>query len=262
MVIVYTSDDLDRIFNDSTFLSEYEKYKLKYKDKINNLQIFLNSLDINQKYHKVSINKNKKYQSEETTIIKNINNLLNKVTKDNIENIKKDILFSINNCKHILNLIVNNILNKCISQITYTDLYIYILKDLLIIDSKININNFIEKKIKSIYKELTQDNKDYDSLCKINKNIDDSIGLSILIIKLELNNIIKNYIDITIQRMFDNIILDNEDICYKYIISMYNIFNILNKSYIEKYKSDLEKLMNSNISKKNKFKIIDILEMV
>ena len=46
MVIVYTSDDLDRIFNDSTFLSEYEKYKLKYKDKINNLQIFLNSLDI------------------------------------------------------------------------------------------------------------------------------------------------------------------------------------------------------------------------
>ena len=30
MVIVYTSDDLDRIFNDSTFLSEYEKYKLKY----------------------------------------------------------------------------------------------------------------------------------------------------------------------------------------------------------------------------------------
>ena len=74
MVIVYTSDDLNRIFNDSTFLSEYEKYKLKYENKINNFQIFLNSLDINQKYHKVSINKNKKYQSEETTIIKNINN--------------------------------------------------------------------------------------------------------------------------------------------------------------------------------------------
>ena len=62
--------------------------------------------------------------------------------------------------------------------------------------------------------------------------------------------------------MFDNIILDNEDICYKYIISMYNIFNILDKSYIEKYKSDLEKLMKENISKKNKFKIMYILEMV
>ena len=53
-----------------------------------------------------------------------------------------------------------------------------------------------------------------------NKNIDDSIGLSVLIIKLELNNILGNYIDPTIQRMFSNIILDDEDICYKYIISI------------------------------------------
>jgi len=62
--------------------------------------------------------------------------------------------------------------------------------------------------------------------------------------------------------MFSNIILDNEDICYKYIISMYNIFNILDKSYIEKYKSNLEKLINEKMSKKNKFKVMDILEMV
>ena len=130
------------------------------------------------------------------------------------------------------------------------------------INSNINIDNLINKRIKNIYIELEQKDKNYDSLCKINKNIDDSIGLSILIIKLELNNILENYIDPTIQRMFDNIILDNEDICYKYIISMYNIFNILDKSYIEKYKSDLEKLMNEKISKKNKFKIMDILEMV
>ena len=262
MVIVYTSDNLDRIFNDSTFLSEYEKYIIENQVKFDNLQKFLDSLDINQKYHKISINKNKKYQSEETTIIKNINNLLNKVTKDNIKEKKKDIIFSINNAKHILDLIINNILDKCISQINYIDLYILILKDLLMINSNINIDNLINKRIKNIYIELEQKDKNYDSLCKINKNIDDSIGLSILIIKLELNNILENYIDPTIQRMFDNIILDNEDICYKYIISMYNIFNILDKSYIEKYKSDLEKLMNENISKKNKFKIMDILEMV
>ena len=83
-----------------------------------------------------------------------------------------------------------------------------------------------------------------------------------MIIKLELNNILENYIDPTIQRMFNNIILDDEDICYKYIISMYNIFNILDKSYIEKYKSNLDKLMNEKMSKKNKFKVMDILEMV
>ena len=108
MVIVYTSDDLDRIFNNSIFLSEYEEYKIENRIKFNNLQKFLDSLDINQKYHKISINKNKKYQSEETTIIKNINNLLNKTTSNNIEIIKKEILYSINNAKHLLELIINS----------------------------------------------------------------------------------------------------------------------------------------------------------
>ena len=89
MVIVYTSDEFNKIINDSVFLSEYEEYKIENRIKFNNLQKFLDSLDINQKYHKISINKNKKYQSEETTIIKNINNLLNKTTSNNIETIKK-----------------------------------------------------------------------------------------------------------------------------------------------------------------------------
>ena len=90
MVIVYTSDEFNKIINDSVFLSEYEEYKTKSCIKFNNLQKFLDSLDINQKYHKISINKNKKYQSEETTIIKNINNLLNKTTSNNIEIITKN----------------------------------------------------------------------------------------------------------------------------------------------------------------------------
>ena len=136
MVIVYTSDEFNKIINDSVFLSEYEEYKIKSCIKFNNLQKFLDSLDINQKYHKISINKNKKYQSEETTIIKNINNLLNKTTSNNIEIIKKEILYSINNAKHLLELIINSLLDKCISQVNYIDLYIIILKDLLSINKK------------------------------------------------------------------------------------------------------------------------------
>ena len=113
MVIVYTSDDLDRIFNDSNFLSEYEKYKTDNCIKLDNLQKFLDSLDINKKYHKISINKNKKYQTEETTIIKNINNLLNKTTSNNIDNIKKEIVYSIDNAKHLLELIINSLFEFC-----------------------------------------------------------------------------------------------------------------------------------------------------
>ena len=41
-----------------------------------------------------------------------------------------------------------------------------------------------------------------------------------------------------------------------------NIFETLDKSYIQKYDKRLNDLKNSKICKKNKFKIMDILEMV
>ena len=262
MVIVYTSDELNKITNDSVFLSKYEEYKIKNRIKFNNLQKFLDSLDINQKYHKISINKNKKYQSEETTIIKNINNLLNKTTSNNIETIKKEIVYSIDNAKHLLELIINSLLDKCISQINYIDLYIIILKDLLSIDKKINITSLIDKKIKCIYIESTQKDLDYDSLCKLNKNIDDSIGLSILIIKLELKSLIKGYTIPIIQKMLDNIVIEDDDIVYKYVMSLYNIFKLLNKQYIIINREKLVDLSNKKISKRNKFKIMDILDLI
>ena len=43
---------------------------------------------------------------------------------------------------------------------------------------------------------------------------------------------------------------------------MYNIFETLDKTYIQKYDKRLNDLKNSKICKKNKFKIMDILEMV
>ena len=215
----------------------------------------------NNSYHKISINKNKKYQSEETTVIKNINNLLNKITDKNVENIKKQILININNSIHILPLIIDSIINKCIIQTNYIDNYICILIELLKLDKEYNINKYIIKQSNIIYIEK-KIKVSYNGLCELNENIDKSIGLTILIIKLELNNIIKDKIDDTIDRMFINIVLEDEYICYKYILSLYNIFILLDKSYIIKYKDKLEKLKNENISKKNKFKIMDILEMV
>ena len=148
MVIVYTSDELDRIFNDSIFLSEYETYKTENRIKLDNLQKFLDSLDINKKYHKISINKNKKYQSEETTVIKNINNLLNKTTSNNIDTIKKEILYSIDNAKHLLELIINSILDKCISQINYIDKCWYASTFIALI-SQLSDVTYFEGKIRS-----------------------------------------------------------------------------------------------------------------
>ena len=262
MVIYYTEDKLNTIFNDPTFLCHYRNYIEVNDDKINNLKDFINSLDINHTYYKLNISKNKKYLSNDTICIKKINNLLNKVTDDNINIIIKEIIVCIND--EIYPLILNNIIDKCISQIKYNDLYIHILKELLKKRKKNDIEKIINKKIKLIYNEKRENINDYQYLCELNKNIDDSIGLSSLIIKLEKNNIINGYIDNIIEKIYYsiNINIDNEDICYKYIISIYNVFKILDKSYIDAYKGNLEDLMNKNISKKNKFKLMDILDML
>ena len=137
MVLSYTEDELNIIFNNPDFLSNYDTYKTNNNKKINDLQIFLDSFKTNKNYHKISINKNKKYQSIETTKIKNINNLLNKCTSDNIVNIKKEILDDIKNTIHIAGLVIDSILSKCILQPRYMSLYIDILKCILEIKSYI-----------------------------------------------------------------------------------------------------------------------------
>ena len=89
MVIVYTEDKLNSIFNDPIFLSEYDIYKNDNMDTINGLKNFINDLEINKNYHKCSINKNKKYLSIESIKIKNVNILLNKCNLKNIDDISK-----------------------------------------------------------------------------------------------------------------------------------------------------------------------------
>ena len=260
MVIVYTEDKLNSIFNDPTFLSDYDVYKNDNMDSINGLKNFLNDLEINKNYHKCSINKNKKYLSPESIKIKNVNILLNKCNKKNIYYISKQIIDIVLNDSNIIVLVINNILEKCITQIQYIELYINIILKLY---DKCDYN-VVKKiqKMKTIYFKNDNIRNDYDGLCDFNKNVDDCIGLCMLILYLHNKNLIDGLIDDTIDILFDNIVLDDDDICFKYICCMYNIFDTLDKSYIKKYDKRLKDLKNSKICKKNKFKIMDILEMV
>ena len=246
MVISYTDNDVEKLFNNSEFNNNFLAYKKQNKAKIDKLNIFLSNLDINKNYFKMNISsKNKKFRnnlSNETITLKFINNELNKVTNDNIDN----IILSINNKlienKNLLPLIIDSIINKCIYQIQYVNNYIKILNNLLNI-SDIDINVIIQKNIDIIYKDNITIENNYDNLCKINKNIDASIGLSILIVKLELLNIIENYTNNIIEKLFNIIFknIENEDIVYKYIISLFNIFKELDKSYLLKHTEKLNK---------------------
>ena len=64
MVLSYTEDELNIIFNNPDFLSNYDTYKTNNLKKVNDLQIFLDSFKTNKNYHKISINKNKKVKRD------------------------------------------------------------------------------------------------------------------------------------------------------------------------------------------------------
>ena len=259
-MIIYDEDGLNTIFDDPTFLSNYDIYKKNNIDKIDGLINFLNNLEINKNYHKCSINKNKKYLTPESLKIKNINILLNKCNQNNIDDIKNKTVEILSDEKNTMVLVVDNILEKCISQIQYTKFYIDIVLELYQ-KCDYDINKKIQK-MKTMYFQNNNIRNDYDGLCDFNKNVDDCIGLCMLISYLYEKNLIDNIIIDTIDILFHNIILDDDDICFKYISCMYNIFETLDKSYIVKYDERLKSLKDSKISKKNKFIIMDILEMV
>ena len=62
------------------FINMYNDY-LKNKD--DSLISFLDNIDLNKKYYRMNINKNKKYTkitTEDTSLIKEINSMINKIT--------------------------------------------------------------------------------------------------------------------------------------------------------------------------------------
>jgi hypothetical protein len=63
--------------------------------------------------------------------------------------------------------------------------------------------------------------------------------------------------------MMEKAKIDDNDISYKYILSLYNIFKLLDKDYVNRNLDKLKELSNNEkICKKNKFKIMDILDLI
>ena len=154
------------------------------------------------------------------------------------------------------------IIDKCISEPSYIDLYLVVLKNIL--DKNVlDIRYIINDKIKTIFTAIIEDDElsEYDKLCNINKRLDNSVGLCILIVKLEQNFIIENYIKNTIDRFLSTLDISNTELCDKSITSLYTIFTLLDPRFIIVYEDKLREINNQDIGKKNKFKIMDIFDL-
>ena len=245
MVVYYSREQLHAIWNSKAFKEEYEKYKLANKSKIDKL------LNINKKDFQLS---------ELSDELKTFKNNLNKLSTSNIKKMKSEITNIITD--DILEECIIIIIDKCISEPSYIDLYLVVLKNIL--DKNVlDIRYIINDKIKTIFTAIIEDDElsEYDKLCNINKRLDNSVGLCILIVKLEQNFIIENYIKNTIDRFLSTLDISNTELCDKSITSLYTIFTLLDPRFIIVYEDKLQEIKNQDIGKKNKFKIMDIFDL-
>lgn len=259
MVLRYSEETIDEIISSKEFLNCFEgHYTNKNKDQ---LISFLNGIDTNKKYYKMGIHKNKRFkkiENTDTTNIKSINSLLNKLTENNYKTIISDILKLVK--PHILTYIIENIIQKSLLHHIYIELYVEILNS---INSKYNINLLLNKQLEKIYNNLIEEKNDsdtYENLIKKNNNLDTISGLSILITHLEKNNSLQNDSKKIIEDLLNKINYDNLDEVYKIIVCIYNIIKI-NNSLKDIYNEKLNEIKSNKVNSKIKFKIMDIQDI-
>ena len=160
-MIVYSEENLNEIFSSEIFLKEYDEYK--NKKECNDFIKFINSIELNTKYFRLTTNnrigRNKRFKnkncSNDTVCLKEVNSLLNKLTDKNTDSIIESIKIKLKNKNYLKDLIIKNIMDKCIVHSNYIHYYILVLKSIYEINSII-----INKNIDEIYKNINS--KDID----------------------------------------------------------------------------------------------------
>lgn len=244
----------------NNFKNDYLNY-IKSKD--NNLIQFLDDIDTNKKYYRIGINKNQRFRkvvNQDSQTIKEVNSLINKLTTDNYETIKKLMLEKIS-ADYLIPYIIENLIENSLSHHIYIPLYVNLLSSL---DFK-KKNSIVVKTCDKYYNELflklnAQSKSSYENLCNENRKLDNIIGYSLLISHLEKENIINKYIDKVLDPFVNDLLMkDDEKDLYKMLISFYSISQIHYTVIPERYQKILKQLKLNTKSSKIRFKIMDIL---
>jgi len=244
-----------------------EDFKVNYSDylkkKDNHLLDFLDNIDLNKKYYRMNINKNKRYKketTEDTSSIKEINSMINKITDTNYEVLKKDIILRIK-IDHIIPYIIQKLAESSMIHHIYIPYYVGILKEinspkkkqiLLKLCNRYHTEFFYENKI-------SNNDSSYEKLCSKNKNIDNIIGFSLFISYLEKEDIINNFIEKVLDSYMNNISSKEDIELYKMLVSFESIAKIHYHIIPQRYCTILNKIQVDTKSSKIRFKVMDIL---
>lgn len=251
------------IFNNGSFEEDLKAYIIKNDKAIKSLNDFLDNIETNKKYYRIGVQKNQRYRKEttaDTENIKNINSLINRITESNYEKIKVEIIKLINK-EYFIPLIIESLIEKSILHHRYIPLYVGILKEIKSQNKVRLINKNCDKHFNNFFKNKIINDKDsfYEKLCSENKNIDNIIGLSILITHLEKEDILKGYVEKVLDPFMNTIDEANDVDLFKMLTSFYNISQIYYQEIPSKYKEKMLEQKSKTKSSKIKFKIMDIL---
>ena len=249
------------VLDTSDFLQGYQSY-LKIVD-ISKLTDFLDDIEVNKKYYKMTINKNQRYKKDvikDTECLKEITSLINKITDKTYTKIENDITKLVKD-DHIKPFLIDVICEQSLSHHIYIPYYVRLLKTW-------NSQRLVQKHCDKFYRKLfveTTDNSSessYQKLCSKNKKIDNIIGFSLFIANLEKENIITNYIQRVLEPFMEKLnVLDDETELYKMLTSFYNIAKLKYSGEIpNEYINILMNLKQKTKSSKIRFYIMDILD--
>jgi len=262
MVDILTEEQVNEILSSSKFQEDYLSYEKNID--VEKLSNFFDDIETNRNYFRLNIKKSRKYcnKNNDTLTIKNINSNINKCTDDNYDNIIKLIITDITKNKHLINLILESLLEKSIIHHTYVNIYVKILNE---INKYINVNrvlnNLLNKYSDMIFNHNneTSDNK-YEDLCNINKQTDNMIGYLMLITYLDKYGIITNRINNLLEIIMGNILDKDNDEIFKLLNCIYNIC-LISVDYIMGYKEKIMLLKDKKYNSKVRCKVMDIEDL-
>jgi|TARA_B110000208_G_scaffold190759_1_gene255512 hypothetical protein len=253
----------NRYLESGTFDSFIKDYALSRKKETEQLNAFLNSVELNTNYFRTGLKNNHKFKSNKDTdtyTIKCLNSNLNKISGLNKDNIINDILNECKNKKHLYPLFFDTILHKTITHSNYIECYALILKGL--VDSE--TRDIFLKNIGDIKDEINVnhqiDNSSYENLCDINLYTDKIYGLNLLLVKLEKYGVLENYVQNNLAELFT--IMEHtqdETIIYRVISCLFQMNEEINGLLTVPHRDKLISI-KTNSKPKIKFKIADILD--
>ena len=259
MIEGLSEEQLLEVLSSDKFVKGYKTYE-KNKD-VDKLSNFFDDIETNKNYFRLNVKKSRKYlnKNNDTDIIKSINSNINKCTDTNYKSMMKLIINDINKNEHLLSLVIESILEKCIVHHHFVHIYVKILEEINKNNNIIRVlNNTLNKYYGFIFdhKIVGSDNT-YDNLCNENRQTDNKIGYLMLITHLDINNVVCDRISDLIKNIMNDILDKDNDEIFKLLNCLLNIGSISTK-YLNDHMDVIKQLKDKKYDSKVRCKVMDI----